>query len=431
MRALFFIFFSIGTFSTFGSVRISDTDMRNFLEGESFYEKKYSKSKHVKKINRLRKHKNYGSLRNHFQFKSNEKVCETDIIQSLRKDFGEDLVEYSLLEARRKDMVDDVVLDILLPLSRNLSESRPESSMTFQIKKGSEVISQKYRDLFKPGTCLFDNYIGLAEFLNRQVADTDENFMSWFNQWARRKRVISNEQYSLLNTMAVDFGKTQNRLRLRKYLSKRKIVLRKRKTLERSDEITQRESKKKEYGKRYRLYKSFSLSEIDFLSNYMLDMNRRILGDKAEIIFYSSEDVQEKEVISLGPTEQMRLAMKIYTRDIKILSKKELYRTKDLSFRTMLALAYEQGKVNVEDLEYLYGIPSMWDRKKSLSEKIANVVNRYGFVVPIFTGPVGTYIYFLGLSIMNTTIERKKEKENSLGDFEQDLFYGNCNLEAL
>ncbi len=427
---LLFTAFTLLAANAFGSIRTSEVDMKNYIEGESFYMSQYSSNKDQKKFQDVLIHPASVRLEKNFEFSRNEQVCESDIIRDLDKNFGEDLVEHALILSRKQNLIDDVALDILLPLAKNLTKSQPKSDLTFKIKKGAKVLEEKYRKLFSRGTCLFDEYIALSEFLELQVADTDENYMTFFNDWARCRRIISRDQYRLLNSMATDFTETKSRLRLRDYLKKRKIIFSKRLDTEPSEHIVKREGKNTDYGKRYRLYKNFSLSEIEFLSNYIEQMNNRILGDRAEIIFYSSEEAraQEKEVISLGPMEQMRLALKIFSRDIKILSKKELYRGKDLSFRTMLALGFEVGKINSEDLDYLYGIPSLWDRKKSLGEKISNVINKYGFIVPIFTGPIGTYVYFLGLSIMNTTINRKKDKLNSEGDFEHDLFYGNCDL---
>lgn len=429
MRVLLITAFLAHSFAALAQIKISDTDMSNILEGKSFYEEQYDKSKHQNRLNKVKANSSYGNLADYFQFRKNDNVCETEIIQNLRTDFGDDLTEYALIQARKQNLIDDVVLDILLPLSKNLTKRQPESELIFTIRKGAEVLERKYSELFSSNTCLFDKYIELADYLEKQITDDDEHYMSFFNDWAKSKRVITRDQYKLLTTMAVEFQDTKSRLRLRDYLKKRKTILSKRKSIEKSDDITKREGKRTNYGKRYRLYKSYNLSEMDFLSNYITQMNRRILGEKAEIVFYTTDEAnRDKEVISLGPTEQMRLALKLYTRDIRVLKNKELYRAKDLSFRTMLALGYEVGKINKEDIEYLYGIPSLWDRKISLGEKIAKVVNRYGFIVPIFTGPVGSYVYFLGLSIMNTMVKRKQDKLNSEGEFEHDLFYGNCDL---
>lgn len=182
-------------------------------------------------------------------------------------------------------------------------------------------------------------------------------------------------------------------------------------------------------GIRYQLYASFSLTQLKSLARVMGKLNQRIMSDKSEIVFYKKEQVEEK--IELGPMEQVRLSLKIYQREKKILQLEEELKGKPISFQHLLALSFELGKIDPKDFDYLTSIPGLWDHKKSTLEKIRDFSREYGFIIPLLTGPVGGYAYLLGVTLLDNYVNVQNKKNNPLGDFSHDLFYGSCDVKTL
>lgn len=354
--------------------------------------------------------------------------CESTLIHKISMKYGPKNVAGVLILARKFDLIDDVVLDILFPVASRMGQVEPLKEHGYKLERGDKKLTTFYSTMFSE-ECVLDK-VALLESEVSKNATPPEGFMSYLHQWAKEKRLLSEDQYLLVRALS-DSRKDTGGLRLKDYASKREKLRELLTERPQKGTLSKRSGKITDYktGHRYQLYSAFSITQIKTLSKVMAKLNQRIMSDRSEITFYQQERVTEK--IDLGPMEQVKLSLKIYQREKNLLQQEDDLKGKPISFQQLLTLSFELGKISNKDLEYLGTFPHLWDRKKGLVEKVRDYAQEYGFVIPLFTGAVGGYAYLIGLTILDNYVENGIKKKNMLGDYTQDLFYGSCDVKGL
>jgi CHAD domain-containing protein len=371
-------------------------------------------------------------LKSAFESSQPSALCESTILENLIASYGQKNLIPALMQARRLDLIDDVVLDVLYPIASDLGKTEDQDASAFELKKGSEKLTTLYQNLFSTKGCALDRLTQILSAVKASSQELPQGILSYLNNWAYQQKIISSSQLILADTMARALERSPGDLRLNDYANKRQQVRAWSQIALKKGKISlQRQGKLSDLSKglRYQLYASLSLGQMKSLAKVMSQLNKRIMSDKSEIIFIVNGKDTEK--IELGPTEQLRLSLKLYQRERNILMMQDDLKGKPITYGHLLGLSFEIGKITTQDFDYLSSIPSLWDRKKTREEKLRNFVHKFGFIIPVLTGPVGGYAYMIAVSMLDTYVDNDIKKNNKLGDFSQDLFYGNCDVKGL
>lgn len=389
--------------------------------GESYwFEKLYRPKKLEREFSRVSKKYDDNQLKSIF---SRDRIsCETNVLVDLNKLKSND-VKYALFLANKKGLIDEVELDILLIYSRAFeNQSLREPDVNIQVRQGQDVINQHYDRFVSSNICLKDLWQGFSNFIATQVTlkkFSDQEVLTSLNHQSWKKRKITSDQYKLLEMLnqfkTLPYSITEYR-HMRQRLMQEGYELN-------SDQAAfdREKSQKEKPGLRHRLYKNYTLLQMKEMLALLSRFSNRSEADSSSIIFYD-ENAQAQESIALGPTEQLRLSMKLFSREKKELLLKNYFMGKGFSYRDLMALAYETKQIGEQELDFL----KMLERetiKRSFIQNVVSTASRYSFVATLLVGPTAGFAYALGVTIANNYLNSDDIKPP---EYEHDIFYGNC-----
>lgn len=402
-------------------VFISLTLVQTVCAGERYwFEKLYRSKKLEREFARVSQKYNDNQFKRIFN--QDQVTCETSVLANLNHLKTGD-IKYALFLANKKGLIDEVELDILLIYSRALEkQSLREPDIHIQIRQGQDVINQQYDRFTSSNICLKDLWKGFSNFIATQVTlenFSDQDVLTSLNYQAWKSRKITSDQYKLLEMMndlqtlpfsISDYRQMRQRLRQEGF------------DLNSDQSAFERDkSQKKKPGLRHRLYKNYTLLQMKEMLALLERFSSRSEAESSSIIFYD-QNAQAQESISLEPTEQLRLSMKLFSREKKELLLKNYFMGKGFSYRDLISLAYETKQIDEQELDFL----KMLERetqKRSFIQNVVSTASRYSFVATLLVGPTAGFAYALGITIANNYLNKDEIK---LPEYEHDIFYGNC-----
>lgn len=167
-----------------------------------------------------------------FETQDPTSLCEATIIQKIVTRHGSKNLIPVLIQSRKLDLIDDVVLDILYPIAFKFGKSANVEKSELKIESGSQKLSSIYKSLFSANSCSVDTLIQLENEVSKNTNDLPDDFMSFLHQWAKDKKLISQEQLHLANAISENLPRILQ-LRLKDYALKRETKTRKRPSRER------------------------------------------------------------------------------------------------------------------------------------------------------------------------------------------------------
>lgn len=406
--SILFVFFSLSL-------------VQSVCAGERYwFEQLYKSSKLEREFSRVQKKYNDNELKRIFSF--DRVSCETNVLKDLAKLDASD-IKYALFLGNKKGFIDEVELDILLVYSRALEkQSLREPQVRVQIRQGQNLIDRHYERFASSDICLKDLWQGYSNFIASHVSlenFTDQEVMTSFNYQSWRDRKISADQFKLLEMLnqfkTMPYSIVEYR-QMRERLGQEGFELN-------SDQsaFPREKSQKDKPGLRHRLYKHYTLLQMKEMQALLNRFSARSEAESSSIVFYD-ENAEAQEAISLEPTEQLRLSMKLFSREKTELLQKNFFLGKGFSYRDLITLAYETNQVSELELDFL----KMLERetiKRTFIQNVVSTASRYSFVATLLVGPTAGFAYALGITIANNYLNREDAKPP---EYEHDIFYGNC-----
>lgn len=349
-------------------------------------------------------------------------TCESNVIADLSELRAGD-IKYALFLANKKGFIDEVELDILLVYARALDDVSlrlPEAQV--RVQQGHEVIERHYQGLASGEGCLETKWQSFADAITIKITNeklSDQEVLTALNHQAMQERTIDRKLYLQLEMLNL-LG--PQRLTIASYREMRERL--RGEGFELNEDVSAFARSKKDKNKmglRYRLYSNFSLLQMKEMLELLKRFTERSEADSSSIVFFD-ENEQAQESIELGPTEQLRLSMKLFSREKKQLLLKPYFSGKGFSYRDLITLAYETKRVDEQGLDFLKMLEKE-TQKRSFLQNAVGTASRYSFVATLLVGPTAGFVYALGITIANNYLNRDQAESPQ---YEHDIFYGNC-----
>ena len=352
--------------------------------------------------------------------------CESRIIKKLSKLDASDK-EFAVIKANSLGLIDEVMTDILLQYTSAYEDipSRIEAN-SFRIRKGRDLVEKMYRGLFAgsngPRFCLNNNFKPFVEELNKIAAEDEHQFIFQFlNHYAKRKKIISKEQFKQIEMLRVLHYSPDKLLSIRDYKQKQREFQRlgyDLNTVTTPFHIKEREED--ELSLRTNIYMNYSNVVIKGMVAILEKMNVRTNADRSHLVFSKMNDVVIEKV-KLSQTEKLRASVKLYKREKKELLSTLYAKGLSFSYREHIALAFELGLINEIDLEFFSSLQTKV-KEKTIIQKIVSESKKYGIIATALGGPTAGYLYSLVVSFTDSYVNGNEKRAT----YKHDLFYGNC-----
>lgn len=370
--------------------------------------------------------KAYKEIDSHFSsdqfsklFEESNLRCESNLIRKLMP-AGPRNVKFALIKAYSLGLVDDVEMDILLDYAKAVG-SYDNQAEKFKIQKGSSSLKGHYEKVFKSRGCLEANWLNFSEVVTAQNFNEREDALMALNTHALQAGYINRNEYHLAQMLTKVAGKSS--LLVRDYHKKRNR-LSEDFEINTSFNIYHDERRTKgSKGLRYSIYANYSPLQIKEMVALLNKLDHRFSQSSSEIIFIdNSGNIDER--IGLNHAEQLRLALKLYSREKHELLSKSYFEGVSFSYPTLLAVAFETGQINDKELSVFSKLEKR-AKKKNFWQKATSFLTRLDFLASSLGGPIIGIGYSLTVSFVDSLINKKQADPPK---YEHDLFYGNCEM---
>ncbi len=390
----------------------------SLASSKTWYESHYSDKRLKKKYKLI--NENFSEEKFKAVFSLRNKFCEPELIQELLP-LGANNVKYGLILANKKGYIDQVETDILLGYINYLKKRAP--GQVPKVQKGKKIIAAYYFRFLAKKDCLSEKWKDFESKMNVLTTD-DDRTLGPLNSYAYRAGLLTKQQYMLIEMTRLHQENLKSSLSISQYHEKRRSLERAGFKLNKNiTEFHNSNRKKKNIASsRYELYTDYTLLQMKDMLELIDKLEKRFKYEKSEIVYLDNGEVKER--ISLNPTEQLRLGIKLYNREKDAVLAQSYFKGKDFSYRTLLTLSYEVGHIDDNEIEAFAKLEKK-TKKKNFWQKVTGFMGRLDFLVSSLLGPVYGISYALTVSFVDQLVQPKVQ-ENP--EYKHDLFYGNCEM---
>jgi len=129
-----------------------------------------------------------------------------------------------------------------------------------------------------------------------------------------------------------------------------------------------------------RLLITYNYAQIKFLAELMNKTMHRMNAAQAEIRFDTPNE--QAEIISLTVTEQYRLALRLFQRDLENLQLSEQFAGLKIQYQDVIAASFELGLVSEQEINTVLGFEELWNPRQTKLDRFLSIVQIGALFVP-------------------------------------------------
>lgn len=395
---------------------------RNDREEGSIYRGKSFKRSEQNALRQIPSNELIGLFHNLINEDSVKHLCSFELLDSFENrlkivntNFQE--MKGSVIHLRYQNEIDDVVTGIFLKtlavIKTDPQLPKIRESLINPDNKTLDFALDILKDFEKKfnSTCLEESYPTLYQkLINFNKTLRSEHLEAiWVEAFERK--ILSKKTYLFLEKLRLNQF-NQNVLSLNSYHQKL-TSLRKNYPLndmnERSLFITQK-NRKSGKSRRQELLQKYSELQIIMMGNVIKKLRSRLESPRGEIHIFDSKD--DLEVITLGPMERFRLAIKLLRREMTLLQFNTYFGGIAPTYVDLMTAAFEIGVIRAEELDEVASLEEIWNPKKTLWEKSQIWIRTFGTIASIAVPPPYGFLPVLALVVIEMTTQKPTKTDD-------------------